>query len=535
MVGARQLSVAWGSTTAGRLTRDERAGLAITDAANETITWTKNGEVVDAVSDVGVAVGSTDVYKASAGAQTATIALSGAPSTPTIGAAVAGPGSLSLSWTCADDAVVTFYEIDVDPSVALARLPLQVKGTRDRRNANTKRATVGSLPVGFYKPKMTAVANGVRSDAAVGSETVEVSEPSRSWPPWLRWLSLIIGVAGLGAALALLIHGPVPDTREGVRLETWGLVIGALLTLGAVALLLAARRPSDLLSGDDGRISTSKTNFALWTVVVVFGLATLIAMSSGAQRFGRADPCNPTPERRPERTQQVCIDGKITSASDLRIEESFDDSLAPNYLVLLGGPFVGLVGARWIVNRQVARGDLQKVSSFSTPSFSEALSNDAGDADLADGQYLLFSVVLLLYFLANFIPAPYKLPDLPWGLVGLTGLSAGAYLVRKGVTTNGLTVDGMVPTQVSKQQLTQEPRPELRVVGRNFLPPGSDQLPNGGVAVMIGSTPAVEIKRVTDSEIVIAVPATLDEGNYDVQIATGADALGSAGILKIIA
>ena len=156
-VWARQLSVAWGSTTAERLTRDERAGLAITDAANETITWTKNGEAVDAVSDVGVAVGSTDVYKASAGTQTATIALSGAPSTPTIGAAVAGPGSLSLSWTCADDAVVTFYEIDVDPSVALARLPLQVKGTRDRRNANTKRATVGSLPVGFYKPKMTAV------------------------------------------------------------------------------------------------------------------------------------------------------------------------------------------------------------------------------------------------------------------------------------------------------------------------------------------------------------------------------------------
>lgn len=157
-VWARQLSVAWGSTTAERLTRDERAGLAITDAANETITWTKNGEAVDAVSDVGVAVGSTDVYKASAGTQTATIALSGAPSTPTIGAAVAGPGSLSLSWTCADDAVVTFYEIDVDPSVALARLPLQVKGTRDRRNTNTKRATVGSLPVGFYKPKMTAVA-----------------------------------------------------------------------------------------------------------------------------------------------------------------------------------------------------------------------------------------------------------------------------------------------------------------------------------------------------------------------------------------
>ena len=81
--------------------------------------------------------------------------------------------------------------------------------------------------MGFYKPKMTAVANGVRSDAAVGSETVEVSEPSRTWPTWLRWLSLIVGVAGLGAALALLIHGPVPDTQEGVRLETWGLVIGA--------------------------------------------------------------------------------------------------------------------------------------------------------------------------------------------------------------------------------------------------------------------------------------------------------------------
>lgn len=199
--------------------------------------------------------------------------------------------------------------------------------------------------------------------------------------------------------------------------------------------------------------------------------------------------------------EQVCVGGEARDVEDLELGNVFEEGLTANYLVLLGAPFAGLAGARWIVNRQVNTGTRQKVENQDEPRLSHLLTNDEGDADLADAQYLLFTVVLLFYFFANFLPTPYALPELPWGLVGLTGLSAGTFLLNKTVTDNGLTVDGMAPTQVKKGEAA-----DLRIVGRNFLPEGSSQFANGGISVQIGSTPVIDPKSVTDSAIVVPIP-----------------------------
>ena len=127
--------------------------------------------------------------------------------------------------------------------------------------------------------------------------------------------------------------------------------------------------------------------------------------------------------------------------------------MAPNYLVPLGVPFAALAGGAFIVNRQIGNDTRQKVRSTGPDRFTDALENGDGSADLVDRQYLIFTGVLFVYFLTTFIPNPSVLPDLPWGLVGLTGMSGGTYLLNKSVTTNGLSVQSLIPNSEAKAAL----------------------------------------------------------------------------------
>ena len=209
----------------------------------------------------------------------------------------------------------------------------------------------------------------------------------------------------------------------------------------------------------------------------------------------------------------------------LDLAHTFKGGLTPNYLVLLGAPFVTLAGSAFIVNRQIGAGDRQKVQSTGPAQFTDALTNDDGSADLVDSQYLVFTGVLLFYFLTSFLPRPSRLPDLPWGLVGLTGVSAGTYLLNKSVATNGLTI-------TSLESSTIKAGASDRVLGQNFLPEGSSGLPAGGVSVLLEGTNA-PVTKVSNSEIVFMVPSDTPTGTYNVQVTTAANVTASAGSLKV--
>jgi hypothetical protein len=195
---------------------------------------------------------------------------------------------------------------------------------------------------------------------------------------------------------------------------------------------------------------------------------------------------------------------------------------------LLGSPFAALAGASFVVNRQLKNGDRQKVSSSDPSRFRDALTNDNGDGDLVDTQYLVFTGVLLFYFLTNFLPNPTALPDLPWGLVGLTGVTAGTYLLNKSVATNGLSVVGLTPARAAVGG-------QVHITGLNFLPEGSADLPKGGVTVWVDDKTA-PIVSVKNKEIVFTVPGGLAAGDsYDVQIKTAANVAAGAGTLEVVA
>jgi hypothetical protein len=151
-----------------------------------------------------------------------------------------------------------------------------------------------------------------------------------------------------------------------------------------------------LIFGADDRVSTSKVQVALWTVALAFAL--LVIVFHDAVYNSRA--------------------------------------LDSQYVLLLGVPVAAAVSAKAITTSRVANGTTAKIpaayrAKTLTVALSELVSDDRGDVDLGDAQYLVFNVVALIAFSVAFFRDPSRLPALPDTLVGLTSLSAATYVAKK--------------------------------------------------------------------------------------------------------
>jgi len=502
--------------------------------ATAQLIWTKNDEAWKPLSSpvvVDPTPGKDDVYVVTAADKTASSAVvRWKPGQPANAKLTAGKGNASITWDAiGDERYIDYYQVDLDPPVPGAQLPRKVM--QGARAAGAKRVlSVDGLPPDFYAAQVCAVREDskgpVTSDPVTTSEG-EVLPVGGPYPSWVRWLLLVVALAAIGGAIYLLVTDPGSGNK--ISLNGWALGIAALVTLAVVALLSVIVRVGDLLTGLDDRISTSRVNVALWTVVIAFGITTLAAFAFGAHEYHIANPCGlpkPHPHKPPDGygVNGICVSGHAIAAAKLGLAHTFKNGLAPNYLVLLGAPFVALAGSAFIVNRQVGSGNRQKVQSAGPSRFVNALTNDDGSADLVDSQYLIFTGVLFFYFITNFIPNPSTLPDLPWGLVGLTGVSAGTYLLNKSVTTNGLTIQGLASNSVKQGD-------PARVLGNNFLPEGSKGLVNGGVTVSLGRlTPTVT--EVSNTDVTFAT-VDIPPGTYNVQVTTAGNVSGSAGSLQV--
>src|SRR5439155_13054780 len=79
----------------------------------------------------------------------------------------------------------------------------------------------------------------------------------------------------------------------------------------------------------------------------------------------------------------------------------------------------------------------------------EIVSNDQGDLDLGDVQYFLFTLVALAAFFIAFSRNPTKLPVLPDTLVGLTSVSAAAYVAKKAAPPAPVKITAVSPQKGS--------------------------------------------------------------------------------------
>ena len=234
--------------------------------------------------------------------------------------------------------------------------------------------------------------------------------------------------------------------------------------------------------GADNRVSTSKVQFALWTVALAYALL-VIAFHDAVYPPG---------------------------------------SLDPRYLLLIGFPAGAAVSAKAITTGQINSGSSSKTTisakgkSLGT-AISEIVSNDQGDLDLGDTQYFLFNLVALVAFFIAFFHSPASLPVLPDTLVGLTSASAAAYVAKK-ATVGTVAAPPLTLTAVSPQQ--GAPGTPVTVFGSGIV--NTAAADGGTPAVTIGGLTAPAQSGFTATMVPVTVPIGLKPGKakVDVQVVT---------------
>ena len=241
------------------------------------------------------------------------------------------------------------------------------------------------------------------------------------------------GAAGLGLALVVVSWARALWWSEGLPWEVptaLTVVVVGLVVLGS--LLSGQEGVLAVLVGADGRLSTSRTAAAVWTVTLCFALLSFA--------FAGADP------------------------AEFELDE--------NYLLLLGGPFAAWVLTGSVTRTKIAKGQLQKTRAVETQPVRDLVSDDDGELSLTDLQYLAFGLVALVSFYWTFLstPAPTTMPTLPDGLVLLTSAGALAYLGNKAVVANAPFISAVLPP-AGRTQVRAGRR--VVVTGGNFVPPGA--------------------------------------------------------------
>lgn len=168
--------------------------------------------------------------------------------------------------------------------------------------------------------------------------------------------------------------------------------------------------------------------------------------------------------------------------------------ISPLYLVFLGGPFAAAVMAKVTVSNAVAGGNDQRSIAVS-PRPADVFSDDDGNTDLVDLQYVAFNVLVAAIVVVQFTHAPgYGAPAVPDFLAALTGTSAATYVANKAlVSGNTPTVDRLTPA-------TTRAGGQVVALGANLIAQGETKPPkvflntgavfiNNGVGVAVTDDP----------------------------------------------
>lgn len=224
-----------------------------------------------------------------------------------------------------------------------------------------------------------------------------------------------------GAAKAAAPHASA-GAKWGAVLSGLGMVV---VLYGIAAVVTGHWKPSALFQGFDGVASTSKLQWLLWLVVILFGYASLWVL----------------------RAEQ----GDLSALNNIPV----------NILTVLGFSTVTMAAAKGIKVGQVQAGRQQAVNPVTAgPDRAKTggiFQDDGGNPELAKIQMLAFTIVAIGIFLATVIhqivtnDIAAGLPDIDASLMVLMGISSGGYLGKKLVTfgTAGATGQFVPPGQVA--------------------------------------------------------------------------------------
>ncbi|MGH2937338.1 MAG: hypothetical protein ACRDPE_04370, partial [Solirubrobacterales bacterium] len=190
----------------------------------------------------------------------------------------------------------------------------------------------------------------------------------------LRWALVVAAAICVAVVIGLLVGMEGKgSTREQ---EVFGdLCALALLLIFTALIANLGETLGGLVVGQDKRVSTSKVQALIWTYAI------------GGVLFS------------------------IVASHWVGFEDGYKAITAPGfewapYLVLLGGPFLAAVAARGLTGSQVASGQAAKPPAKDGASVKQVFTDDDGNTDLIDSQYLLFNLIAVVFFVVSFLIKP---------------------------------------------------------------------------------------------------------------------------------
>lgn len=233
--------------------------------------------------------------------------------------------------------------------------------------------------------------------------------------------------------------------------------------------------PLKAVEGADGRASTSKFQWFIWTLVIVFSYVAIISTRFSKGEF---DPIAEIPR---------------------------------NVLTALGLSTTTMVASKAITVTYINSGRLVKTkandthrSSSEGKGFGAIFMDDDGYPDLSKIQMVAWTLIAVGVYLARVgneltMSAP-GLPDIDDALMVLTGLGEGAYLGKKLVTTTRPRLTGLSAG-------SGKPGTEVTIMGLGF---GDSQ---GGSLITIDGYPFQgAVSEWKDTQIKFAIPAEQPTG-----------------------
>ncbi|MET9934150.1 MULTISPECIES: hypothetical protein [unclassified Streptomyces] len=315
-----------------------------------------------------------------------------------------------------------------------------------------------------------------------------------------------------GAVLALLLGQALTAVESG---WTGARTAGLCTALVLAALLSAAahvhRARGGLLApliGEDNRLSTTRAVAAAWLLLLSFSLLFLAARLPAL--------------RPPAETATTTATATATA---------FGLSRAAGLLTALALVAAVTVTARLVVTAGIAAGRLQKVRA-DRPRAADLLCDDSGRACLADVQYLLVSGAVLALAAVGLARDPARLPEVPWSLVLLLGVSAAWHLAAKCAEGVRPTIHSVVRSrEAGDLDAPIRTGDDIEIRGRGFVPPGAGAPdPLTRLVVRIGPVhahvPLVPVPggfaNPTDTALTVPLPADVEPGRVEVSVVTAA-------------
>jgi hypothetical protein len=286
-----------------------------------------------------------------------------------------------------------------------------------------------------------------------------VRQPPDSSRVAFGWWPLAIVAVAAATWLSVVVARQTHFTTGHRAAAAWTalLVVAALVIVAQVILLwyqarllsaagdapdqptLAFRRRGlkAAVMGQDGRASTSKTQVVLWTGALVWALVDLLLLArahSGGSLFVNAVKTNWHPEYlvllglpvAAATTAKAVVAGANSGQGPATSDPSSKATIAS-----------GMSGNRVYVRDPISPG----VWGF-LKGVAELLTGDDGAVAWADLQYVVFTLITLVYFASQFLAQPAAgLPQVPAALLTLMGVSATGYAANKIASTKVSTQD----------------------------------------------------------------------------------------------